>query len=67
MKEKIMQELQAVVNALNTISVSGKENLGKLGGSISRVGKHLWGAFQRRSKGACKGKGERLSGGEKRP
>ena len=35
MKEKIMQELQAVVNALNTISVSGKENLGKLGGSIS--------------------------------
>ncbi len=25
MKEKIMQELQAVVNALNTISVSGKE------------------------------------------
>ena len=57
MKEKIMQELQAVVNALNTISVSGKENLGKLVVHF-RVGKHLWGAFQRRSKGACKGKGK---------
>ena len=44
MKEKIMQELQAVVNALNTISVSGKENLGKLGGSIS-VLENIFGAL----------------------
>ena len=42
MKEKIMQELQAVVNALNTISVSGKENLGKLGGSISVLENIFW-------------------------
>lgn len=35
MKEKMMQELQAVLNALNGVSVSGKENLGRLGGSIS--------------------------------
>ena len=35
MKEKMMQELQAVLNALNGVSVSGKETLGRLGGSIS--------------------------------
>ena len=35
MKEKMMQELQAVLNALNGVSVSGKENLGRLGGSIA--------------------------------
>ena len=35
MKEKMMQELQAGLNALNGVSVSGKENLGRLGGSIS--------------------------------
>ena len=46
MKEKIMQELQAVVNALNTISVSGKENLGKLGGSIS-VLENIFGELSR--------------------
>ena len=34
MKEKIMQLLVAVVNALNTVSVCGKANLANLSGSI---------------------------------
>lgn len=34
MKEQIMQNLAAVLNALNNVSTSGKENLGNLSGSI---------------------------------
>lgn len=35
MKNEIMQKLSAVINALNSISVSGKSNLANLSGSIS--------------------------------
>lgn len=35
MKNEIMQKLSAVINALNSISVSGKNNLANLSGSIS--------------------------------
>jgi len=34
-KEEIVQHLNAVIGALNTISVSGKANLTNLSGSIS--------------------------------
>lgn len=34
MKEKIMQNLMGVLNALNNVSVSGKANLANLSGSI---------------------------------
>lgn len=34
MKDKIMQNLIGVLNALNNISVSGKTNLATLSGSI---------------------------------
>lgn len=37
MKEDIMQRLAVVLNALNSISVSGKSNIGNLGGSIAMV------------------------------
>lgn len=37
MKDEIMQRLIAVVNALNTIPVSGKQNLANLSGSINVV------------------------------
>lgn len=37
MKEEIMQRLAVVLNALNSISVSGKSNIGNLGGSIAMV------------------------------
>lgn len=35
MKDEIIKKLYAVLNALNSISVSGKSNLANLGGSIS--------------------------------
>lgn len=35
MKNEIMQKLSAVLGALNSISVSGKNNLANLSGSIS--------------------------------
>lgn len=35
MKEKIIDELKAVINALNIVTVSGRNNLSNLGGSIS--------------------------------
>lgn len=35
MNEKIIQNIVAVLNALNNISVSGKQNLANLSGSIS--------------------------------
>lgn len=35
MKNTIIQKLMVVVNALNTVSVSGKQNLANLSGSIS--------------------------------
>lgn len=35
MKNEIMQKLSAVINVLNSISVSGKNNLANLSGSIS--------------------------------
>lgn len=35
MKEEMMQRLGAVLHALNSISVSGKQNLANLSGSIS--------------------------------
>jgi hypothetical protein len=35
MKDNIMQRLYAVLNALNNVSVSGKQNLANLSGSIS--------------------------------
>ena len=35
MKNEIMQKLNAVLNALNSISVNGKSNLVNLSGSIS--------------------------------
>lgn len=37
MKETILQNLFAVLNALNNISVSGKQNLGNLSGSIAVI------------------------------
>lgn len=37
MKDEIMQRLIAVGNALNTIPVSGKQNLANLSGSISII------------------------------
>lgn len=35
MKDEIMQRLSAVINALNTVTVCGKANLGYMGGSIN--------------------------------
>lgn len=35
MKNEILQRISAVVNALNNITVSGKQNLGNLSGSIT--------------------------------
>ena len=35
MKDEIMQRLNVVLNALNSISVSGKANLANLSGSIA--------------------------------
>lgn len=35
MKDEIMQRLSAVINALNTVSVSGKHNYNTMAGSIS--------------------------------
>lgn len=35
MKEEILQQLAIVLNALNTIPVSGKQNLANLSGSIA--------------------------------
>ena len=37
MKDEIMQRLIAVANALNTIPVSGKQNLANLSGSINVI------------------------------
>lgn len=37
MKDEIMQRLVAVGNVLNTIPVSGKQNLANLSGSISII------------------------------
>lgn len=37
MKDEIMQRLIAAVNALNTIPVSGKQNLANLIGSINVI------------------------------
>lgn len=37
MKEEIMQRLIAVANALNTVPVSGKQNLANLSGSINII------------------------------
>lgn len=35
MKDRILQNISAVVRALNNVSVSGKDNLANLSGSIS--------------------------------
>lgn len=37
MKDEIMQRLIAAVNSLNTIPVSGKQNLANLSGSINVI------------------------------
>lgn len=37
MKDEIMQRLVAAVNALNTIPVSGKQNLANMSGSINVI------------------------------
>ena len=37
MKEDIMQRLTVTLNALNSVSVSGKANLANLSGSISML------------------------------
>ncbi len=37
MKNEIMQRLALVLSALNSITVSGKQNLGNLGGSIAAI------------------------------
>ena len=37
MKDEIMQRLIVAVNALNTIPVSGKQNLANLSGSINVI------------------------------
>ncbi len=37
MKDEIMRRLIAAVNALNTIPVSGKQNLANLSGSIAVI------------------------------
>lgn len=34
MKEEIMQRLAAILNALNSVPVSGKQNLANMSGSI---------------------------------
>lgn len=43
MKDTILQTINAVLNALNTISVSGKQNLANLSGSIAAL-EDLYGA-----------------------
>ncbi len=37
MKDEIMQRIAVVLNALNTIPVSGKQNLANLSGSIAMI------------------------------
>ena len=37
MKEQVLQNLSAVLRALNAVTVSGKENLANLGGSITML------------------------------
>jgi len=37
MKDEIMNRLAAVLNALNAVSVNGKQNLANLSGSIEEV------------------------------
>lgn len=37
MKDEIMQRLNVVLNALNSIPVSGKQNLANLSGSIAVI------------------------------
>lgn len=37
MKDEIMKRIMAVLNALNSVSVSGKSNIGNLGGSIAMM------------------------------
>ena len=37
MKDTIMQRVSAVISALNNISVSGKQNLGNLYGSVAAL------------------------------
>ena len=37
MKDEIMNRLAAVLNALNAVSVNGKQNLAKLSGSIAVI------------------------------
>ncbi len=37
MKDEIMKRIMAVLNALNNVSVSGKSNIGNLGGSIAMM------------------------------
>ena len=37
MKDEIMQCIAVVLNALNTIPVSGKQNLANLSGSIATI------------------------------
>lgn len=37
MKEDIMQRLTVILNALNSVSVSGKANLANLSGSIAML------------------------------
>lgn len=37
MKDEIMQRIAVVLNALNTIPVSGKQNLANLSGSIAVI------------------------------
>lgn len=37
MKEEMIQKMTLVLNALNNISVSGKQNLGNLSGSIAII------------------------------
>lgn len=39
MKEQVLQNIGAVINALNQVSTKGEENLSNLGGSISMLRK----------------------------
>ena len=43
MKDEIMNRLAAVLNALNAVSVNGKQNLANLSGSIAVIeeGEHI--------------------------
>lgn len=55
MNEEIVQQLTIVLNALNTIPVSGKQNLANLSGSIAVI-EEIIGTLENAEAAAAKGK-----------